>query len=118
MMWMGLHRNSNRLELWSDHWIWQLQGIKRFFSSNTHFHIKAALHLQHDGEEIRETASDGKLQLHKVGILLDHMRKKCVILLDHMRKKCVILLDHMREKCGEHCIPGPDIACDNISVLM
>jgi hypothetical protein len=76
LMWMGLHRTANEEELWSSHWMWERPTVKHFFSWEEHLRIKAALHLQHYGEENNLLAIDGKPMLKKVGILMDHMRNK------------------------------------------
>ena len=96
LMFMSLHQTAGESELWSQHWLWERPGIKRLFSRDEHTRIKAALHTQHDGEELLLTALDGKPQLKKIGILLDHMREKCTSLYH----------------------PHADISYDEISILM
>jgi hypothetical protein len=95
-MWCGLHHTANEAELFSPHWVWERPGVKRFFTSGEHKQIKAALHCQSDGEEVGVTDLDGKPMLKKIGILLDHFRKRCTQMYH----------------------PGADLAYDEISILM
>eukprot|EP00961_Rhodomonas_salina_P125197 1686914-Rhodomonas_salina.1 len=93
---LALHKTACKSEFFSQHWLYHRQCVKLFFSCKEHEHIKAALHCQRNGEEDGLEAIDGKPQLKKIGILIDHIHNKCT------------LLYH----------PGADIAHYEISILM